>query len=170
MGANYITFTQDLISTFHPQNKLVTAAVAEYLMANSGQPNGMPLSTLPMFDFVNVMIYSNLSDCQSFMSYFASIGQPANKMTVGVPFFGSSTDGNTEENFSTILAAYPSAGSENQVSGGSLDGGIVINYVGDAEMAQETVFSLQYGGVMIWDLGGDAAPPNSLLTVIQNNL
>jgi hypothetical protein len=37
-------------------------------------------------------------------------------------------------------------------------------------MAQETVFSLQYGGIMIWELSQDAPPPNSLLTIIQNNL
>jgi GH18 family chitinase len=170
MGTPYATFASDLASTFHPQGKIVTAAVAQYLMANSGQPNGMPTSTLSLFDFVNVMVYSSLSDCQSAVAYYTSVGEPASKIVVGVPFFGSSNDGNTEESYSTILAAYPGAGGENSVSGGSLDGGIQLNYVGDAEMAQETQLGVQYGGVMIWELSQDAAPPNSLLTIIQNNL
>ncbi|MGD0800371.1 MAG: glycosyl hydrolase family 18 protein [Terracidiphilus sp.] len=170
MGTPYATFAADLISTFHPQNKIVTAAVAEYLMANSSQPKGMLTSTLPLFDFLNVMNYSNLSDAQTAMTYFSSLGEPASQMTLGVPFFGQSADGNTEETYATILAAYPSAGSENEVSGGSLDGGLALYYVGDAEMAQETQLGAQYGGVMIWELSQDAAPPNSLLTIIQNNL
>jgi hypothetical protein len=146
MGTPYATFAADLDSTFHPQNKLVTAAVAEYLVSGSGQPNGMPLSTLPMFDFVNDMVYSDLATGQAELAWWTSQGEPASKITLGVPFFGQSSDGNTEENYSTILAAYPSAGSE------------------------KTQLGIQYGGVMIWDLGADAAPPNSLLTIVQNNM
>jgi hypothetical protein len=164
MGTPYATFTADLISTFHPQNKIVTAAVAEYLQSS------MPTSTLLQFDFVNIMNYSDLSDAQTAMAYFSSLGEPSSKMVLGVPFFGQSADGNTEETYATILAAYPGAGSENEVSGGSLDGGLALYYVGDAEMAQETQLGAQYGGIMIWELSQDAAPPNSLLTIIQNNL
>ena len=164
MGTPYATFAADLISTFHPQNKIVTAAVAEYLQS------AMPTSTLLQFDFVNIMNYSSLSDAQTAMAYFSSLGEPSSRMVLGVPFFGSSNDGNTEETYATILAAYPGAGGENSVSGGSLDGGITLNYVGDAEMAQETQLGVQYGGIMIWELSQDAPPPNSLLTIIQNNL
>jgi uncharacterized protein involved in high-affinity Fe2+ transport len=164
MGTPYATFAADLISTFHPQNKIVTAAVAEYLQSS------MPTSTLLQFDFVNIMDYSNLSDSQTAMAYFSSLGEPSSKMVLGVPFFGQSADGNTEETYATILAAYPGAGGENEVSGGSLDGGLALYYVGDAMMAQETQLGAQYGGIMIWELSQDAAPPNSLLTIIQNNL
>ena len=164
MGTPYATFAADLISTFHPQNKIVTAAVAEYLQSS------MPTSTLLQFDFVNIMNYSNLSDAQTAMAYFSSLGEPSSKMVLGVPFFGQSADGNTEETYATILAAYPGAGGENEVSGGSLDGGLALYYVGDAMMAQETQLGAQYGGIMIWELSQDAAPPNALLTIIQNNL
>jgi GH18 family chitinase len=164
MGTPYATFAADLVSTFHPQNKIVTAAVAEYLQSS------MPTSTLLQFDFVNIMNYSNLSDAQTAMAYFSSLGEPGSKMVLGVPFFGQSADGNTEETYATILAAYPGAGGANEVSGGSLDGGIALYYVGDAMMAQETQLGAQYGGIMIWELSQDAAPPNSLLTIIQNNL
>ena len=165
MGAPYATFVSDLIAKEHGAGRVVSAAVAEWLQTQ----NVMSNATLQSYDFINVMVYSNLSDCESNMSYFASLGEPANKMTVGVPFYGQSSDG--AFTYGQIIAAYPNAGSSNSVSGnGALDNGNTISYVGDSEMAQETVFSLQYGGIMIWELSQDAAPPNSLLTIIQNNL
>jgi GH18 family chitinase len=165
MGAPYATFVSDLIAKEHGAGRLVSAAVAEWLQTQ----NVMSNATLQSYDFINVMVYSNLSDCQSNMSYFASLGEPANKMTVGVPFYGQSSD--ASETYAQIIAVYPNAGASNSVSGnGALDNGNTISYVGDAEMAQETTFSLQYGGIMIWELSQDAAPPNSLLTVIQNNI
>jgi len=103
-------------------------------------------------------------------SYFASLGVPKSNIVLGVPFFGQSSDGSISETYATILAAYPGAASENQVSGGSLDGGVTLYYVGDATMAEETQLGVRYGGVMIWELSQYAAPPNSLLTIIQNNL
>jgi len=166
METEYEVFAADLISTFHPQNKLVTAAVAQYLQDS----DNVSTATLESFDFLNVMTYSNLSDAQSDTSYFASLGVPKSNIVLGVPFFGQNSDDSIEESYSTILAAYPGAASENQVSGGSLDGGTTLYYVGDATMADETQLGVQYGGVMIWELSQDAAPPSSLLTVIQNNL
>jgi GH18 family chitinase len=164
MGVPYATFVSDLIATEHAGGRIVTAAVAEWLQTQ----NVMTNATLQSYDFINVMVYSNLSDCQSNMAYFASLGEPANKMTVGVAFYGQSSD--AAETYAQIIAAYPDAGQSNSVSGsGALDNGNTLTYVGDAEMAQETQFSLQYGGIMIWELSQDAAPPNSLLTVIQNN-
>jgi hypothetical protein len=91
-------------------------------------------------------------------------------MTLGVPFFAQSADGNIEETYSTVLAAYPDAWQTDVVSGGSLDGGIALYYVGEATMAKETKLGTQYGGIMIWELSQDGLPPHSLLNVIQNNL
>jgi GH18 family chitinase len=165
MGNPYATFVNALVTTLRPQGKIISAAVAQYLQGS------MPDSALHQFDFINVMVYSNYSDAQTALQYYS--GQksvPKNQITLGVPFFGQSGDGNTAEEYSTILAAYPNAGQSDTVSGGSLDGGITLYYVGEATMAQETQLGKQYGGVMIWELTGDAAPPHTLLNVIQNNL
>ncbi|WP_158823403.1 RICIN domain-containing protein [Granulicella sp. S156] len=165
MGTPYATFTSALVAQFRPQGKAITAAVAEYLQS------AMPDSALHQFDFVNVMVYSNLSDCQTALQYYsATKSVPNNQIVLGVPFFGQSSDGNTEEEYNTILAAYPDAWQSDEVSGGSLDGGIALYYVGEATMAQETQLGAQYGGIMIWELTGDAPAPHSLLTVVQNNL
>ncbi len=163
VGANYSTFAQDCINTFHSQGKLVTAATAQYISQGN-----MSTATLESFDFLNVMVYDNLSLCQQAVSYYSSVGEPKNKIVLGVPFFGSS--GGNEPTWAQIVAAYPNAGASNSVSGGSLYNGAVITYVGFTEMAQETQLGGQYGGVMIWDLSQDAPAPNSLYSVIVNNL
>jgi len=165
MGEPYATFTRALVDTFRPQGKIITAAVAEYLQ------DSMPDSALHQFDFVNVMNYSNLSDAEEAMQYYAEQKHvPKDRMTLGVPFFAQSGDGNIEETYSTVLAAYPDAWQTDVVSGGSLDGGIPLYYVGEATMAKETQLGKQYGGIMIWELSQDAYPPHALLNVIQKNL
>ena len=166
MGPNYEAFVKALITRLHGEGKIVTAAVAEWLQTQ----NVMSNATLHEFDFVNVMVYSNLSDCQTALAYFSSIGEPASQMTLGVPFFGQNADGSIAETYATILAAYPNAWQSDEVSGGTLDKGVTLNYVGEATMAQETLLGKQNGGVMIWELSQDAQPPHSLLNVIQKNL
>lgn len=165
MGDPYATFTDALVDEFRPQDKIVTAAVAEYLQS------AMPDRALHMFDFINVMNYSNLSDAETAMQFYSEQKHvPKHRITLGVPFFAQSADGNTAETYSTVLAAYPDAWQTDVVSGGSLDGGIALYYVGEATMAKETQLGKEYGGIMIWELSQDASPPHSLLNVIQDNL
>jgi hypothetical protein len=166
MGANYEAFVEALIAKLRPEGKIVSAAVAEWLQTQ----NVMSNSTLQSFDFVNVMVYSNLSDCQTDLAYFSSLGEPDSQMTLGVPFFGQTQDGSYSATYAQILAAYPDAWQTDEVSGGSLDGGATLYYVGEATMAQETQLGIQYGGISIWELSQDAPPPHSLLNVIQDNL
>jgi hypothetical protein len=166
MGANYEAFVSALIAQLHPEGKIVSAAVAEWLQSQ----NVMSNSTLQSFDFVNVMVYSNLSDCQTDLAYFSSLGEPSSQMTLGVPFFGQTADGSYSATYAAILAAYPDAWQSDEVSGGSLDGGATLYYVGEATMALETQLGIQYGGISIWELSQDAQPPHSLLNVIQNNM
>jgi chitinase len=166
MGANYESFVNALIAKLHPEGKFVTAPVAEWLQTQGVMSN----ATLHSFDFVSVMVYSNLSDCQAALAYFSSLGEPGSQMTIGVPFFGQSSDGSQTATYAQILAAYPNAWQSDEVSGGSLDGGVALDYVGQSTMAQETLLGKQYGGIMIWELSQDAPSPHSLLGVIQQNL
>jgi hypothetical protein len=166
MGPNYETFVAALIAKLHPEGKIVSAAAAHWLQVQ----NVMSVSTLQSFDFVTVMVYSNLSDCQADLTYFAGLGEPSSQMTLGVPFYGSTADGSYSATYAQILAAYPDAWQTDEVSGGSLDGGASLSYVGEATMAEETQLGAQYGGISIWELAQDAQPPHSLLAVIQNNL
>ncbi|WP_051979728.1 glycosyl hydrolase family 18 protein [Edaphobacter aggregans] len=165
MGNPYATFVNALVTKLRPQGKIISAAVAQYLQAS------MPDLALHQFDFVNVMVYSNYSDAQNALQYYSvQKSVPKSQITLGVPFFGQSGDGNIEEEYNTILAAYPNAWQLDMVNGGSLDNGITLYYVGEDVMAEETQLGKQYGGIMIWELTGDAPAPHSLLNVIKSNL
>jgi GH18 family chitinase len=166
MGDPYDTFMAALIANLHPEGKILSAAVAEWVQSQ----NVMTLATLHAFDFLNVMVYSNLSEAKAGMAYFSSLDEPASQMTLGVPFFGCNAAGSICENYATILAAYPNAWKMNEVRGGKLDGGVALYYVGEPTMAKETKLGMQYGGVMIWELAQDASGRHSLLTVIRNTL
>jgi hypothetical protein len=56
-SGNYPAFVSALISTFHPEGKLVTSALAEYI-AQGQNTDATIVATLNSFDFINDMIYS----------------------------------------------------------------------------------------------------------------
>jgi GH18 family chitinase len=165
MGQPYASFVSLLTLNLHAQGKQVTGAVAKYL-----QPS-MPSSALHQFDFINVMNYSSYANAVTSLQYYAQEENiPRDKIVLGVPFFGSNAGDSKEEDYNTILAAYPNAWKVDVVGGGALDDGQAFFYVGEDTMAQETQLGKQYGGIMIWHLLGDALAPHPLLKVIEKNL
>jgi chitinase len=165
MGAPFGTFVNALMAKFHPEGKIVTAAVAKYLQSS------MPDASLRQFDFINVMTYSSYDEALTSLQFYSVDEKIArDKIVLGVPFFGSTADDSKEESYQAILAAYPNAWKVDLVGGGPLDDGQAFRYAGEATMARETLLGEQYGGVMLWSILGDAAAPHSLLTIIQNNL
>jgi len=164
MGAPFLTFTSALTAAFHPDGKLITAAVARYLQGS------MPDAALRQFDLLNIMNYSSYSAAVAALDFYSNQKKiPASKLVLGVPFFGSSEDDSREESYKNILAAYPNAWKVDLVGGGPLDDGLAFHYVGESTMAQETELGKKYGGVMFWDLAGDAPAPHSLLKAIEAN-
>jgi GH18 family chitinase len=165
MGQPYATFVSRLTLNLHAEGKLVTGAVAKYLQAS------MPSSALHQFDFINVMNYSSYANAVTALQFYAQDENVLReKIVLGVPFFASNAGDSKEEDYNTILAAYPNAWKVNIVGGGALDDGQGFYYVGEDTMAQETQLGKQYGGIMIWHLLGDAPAPHSLLKVIEKNL
>lgn len=164
MGAPFLTFTTALTTTFHPQGKLVTAAVAKYLQAS------MPGAALRQFDLLNIMCYSSYISAVDALNYYANEEKiaPA-KLVLGVPFFGSSDGDGREESYKNILAAYPNGWKVDLAGGGPLDDGLAFHYAGEATMAEETQLGKKYGGIMFWDLTDDAPAPHSLLNIIEAN-
>lgn len=165
MGAPFAVFVKALVDKFHPQGRLVTAAVAKYLQ------DSMPDSALHQFDFINVMNYSSYNTAVTTLQFYSVQKMvPKNKIVLGVPFFAQNLGDSKEEDYGAILAAYPNAWRVDMVGGGAFDDGQVFNYLGEGSMTQEILLGKEYGGVMIWQLLGDAPDPYSLLHLIQNNL
>jgi hypothetical protein len=129
VGNNYGTFVSKLIATLHPEGKLVTAAVAQYL-----QPF-MNDDTLHSFDFVNVMTYSgNVGDYNNDATFYTGQkGMDPTKVTLGI----ISESG---------------------------------QHTGVATTQAITQLGKGYGGVMLWDLGGDTTDQSSVYKAIQGSL
>jgi hypothetical protein len=65
MGAPFAAFVSALTSAIHRENKLVTAAVANYLQ------DSMPDTALHQFDFINVMNYSSYASAVMALQFYA---------------------------------------------------------------------------------------------------
>ena len=159
LGTTYSTFVSMVIAKLRPEGKLVTAAVAQYLQ------DGMSDDTLHAFDFVNVMIYSNLSDTMKGATYYANTKKvPKNLVVLGAGFFGDG--GNNEYAYSDIIKADPTAWSKDQAT----VQGATVHYEGMATMKQIADLSKGYGGVMVWELTQDTFDAHSLFKVIQGEM
>jgi chitinase len=165
MGQPYADFVQALANVLHPEGKLLSAAMGQSLQ------KAIPDAVLGECDFINVLTFSTDAQAIADLQYYAQTKSvPVTKIVLGVPFFGRNADQSILESYATILAAYPNAWQSDEVSGGSLDGGIALYYVGESTMATETKLGAQYGGIMVWELSQDAPAPHSLLKIIQTNL
>ncbi len=157
LGADYTTFVDAVVTKMHPEGKLVTAAVAQYLQ------DSMQDSTLHAFDFVNVMIYSTYADSVSAMTYYKNTKSvPAALITLGAGFFGQDSAGN-EYAYSDILAADSNAWNYDQTQ----VNGKTVTYTGAATMKTLADYAHGYGGIMFWELSEDSTGTHSLYKVIQ---
>ena len=160
LGANYASFVSKTVSKLRPKGKLVTAAVAQYLQ------DGMADSTLHLFDFVNVMIYTNYSDSVAAMSYYTGTkGVAKSQLTIGAGFFGTDSSWN-EYAYKDILAADSSAWSKDS----AVVAGKTVRYTGMASMKQIADYSKGFGGIMFWELSEDTTDSHSLYKVIQGEM
>jgi hypothetical protein len=160
LGANYSTFVSGIVGKLHPEGKLVTAAVAQYLQ------DGMSDDTLHQFDFVNVMAYTNYADSVSALDYYSqNKGVPKDKLTIGAGFFGQD-DKYNEYAYKDILAADGNAWSKDQAT----VNGKKVDYTGMASMKKIAEYSKGFGGIMFWELSEDVTDEHSLYKVIQDTM
>jgi chitinase len=90
---------------------------------------------------------------------------------LGVPFYGycwGNCDGRSSAYvlYKDVLARFPDADTRDWIDAD----GAQLSYNGVATMAAKTELANQYGGIMIWELGGDTATtnPHSLLLAIDD--
>jgi hypothetical protein len=84
---HYPAFVSALISTFRPEGKLVSSALAQYIVQDAGA-NAALFTVINSFDFINLMIYStNMNDYTSEANWWvSSVGAPKVKLTWGIEF------------------------------------------------------------------------------------
>lgn len=179
MGVVYDTFIAKLIAKAHPRGLQVTAAVAQWMQS------GMSDTTLRSFDFITIMSYdatgtwtgpgehSSYSQAQGDLAFYAGKGVARDRMVLGVPFYGycwgtCGGKGNSYVLYKDILASFPNAWSMDNINAN----GSQYNYNGVATMKAKAALGKQYGGLMIWELGGDVSTSNtnSLLRALDGAL
>lgn len=178
INADYAPFVSELSAALKPASIRMTAALASW---NS---NKLGDSTLQLYDFINIMSYDktgpwNLSKpgphspysmvVNDFRYFHKTRGIPAEKLLIGLPFygygFGAGAPGGMS--YSAITTTYAGAENNDEIT---LPEGGAIYYNGIPTIRRKVEFAARQkaGGVMIWQLLGDAQGELSLLKVIND--
>jgi chitinase len=169
-AAQYESFILKLRDALHAQNKLITSALAGWFIQH------ITNTAAQAFDLIGLMSYdayggwtgpgqhSPYSMAVNDFNTFRNKGVDANKLLIGLPFYGYGWGNNQRAwTFNEITNTFP--GSENNDQVGS--GANVIYYNGIPTIKQKCTFAQQNaGGVMIWELTQDASGNKSLLQAI----
>jgi GH18 family chitinase len=91
-SGNFPKFMSQLVAALHPEGKLVTAALAQYIMQAAGNDATVTAWT-NAFDFINLMIYNkNMGTYTNELNWWkTNRGVPKTKLTWGVIFDGSTS-------------------------------------------------------------------------------
>ena len=160
---NYENFVSKLRVQCNNNNKLLTTAVGQWYAYKISD------STFQYFDFVNVMAYdgdksqhSSYDLAQSMLNYFEGRGIAKDKLVLGVPFYGYTTDTGSYTAYKDIISQYPNNWTSDYAGN--------YAYNGTETMARKTKLGKEYGGIMIWELSQDVTGDKSLLKAIKDNI
>ncbi len=176
-AAEYQAFVVALGDGLHAAGKEISAALANWFSQY------ITTTAMNKFDFINMMAYdlaiapqnaagphSPMSWAQENFNHWRNKGMPANKLVLGVPFYGYAwgsyaADGSSQD-YCAIVTKYP--GAENTDQQGSGSNAVYYNGIPTIKAKAQYVKSSQMGGIMIWEQTGDCASgPKSLLDVIN---
>ncbi len=175
---NYEAFVTGLAAYLHADHKIISAAIA------TTYKDKLPDNALKQFDFVNIMSYdrtgpwrpqdpgdpSPYSMAEEDLDYWHNVrGILKNKLVLGLPFygygFGKVDSPAISMSYREIVALYPGEMSDTL----NLPASKVMYYNNMTTIKNKTKLAMQKGGgVMIWQLLGDAEGKKSLLSIIDS--
>src|SRR6185437_11804289 len=175
---NYEKFVVELAASLHASDKIITAAIA------TTYKDQLPDRALERFDFVNIMSYDRTGPWRpqdpgdpspypmavEDLDYWHNVRQiRKNKLVLGLPFygygFGKVDSPVVSMNYKQIVALFPGDLSDTL----NLPGNTVMYFNNMATIKKKTELAMEKGGgVMIWQILGDADGKQSLLNVINN--
>ena len=161
---NYEAWVKELRRQCTAKNKLLTSAVSTWFS------NSMTDETFACFDYITLMAYDGAFDNHS--SYETSVRMlkhyneerhvDADKIVLGMPFYGHQDNRYNPVGYRDILAASPEAWKVDYIENTS--------YNGIPTLKKKCELSKQYGGMMFWELSYDAEGEYSLLKAIKEAL
>lgn len=178
IDSNYQNFVVELSAALKPRHKLLTAAIA------TAYKDQLPDKAIGKFDFVNIMSYDRTGPWRpdnpghhspyimavEDLDYWNKIRLvPREKLVLGLPFygygFGALDSPVVSMNYRDIVSLY----TDNQLSDTlALPGNAVLYYNNIPTIKKKTELALKKaGGVMIWQVLGDAPGDHSLLNTIS---
>lgn len=176
---NYENFIVELARKLRKHNKLITSAIAIYYKDQLSD------KALAQYDFVNVMSYDRTGPWRpekpgphaayehavEDLDYFGTVRNiPREKMTLGVPFYGYGygpelTSPAISMNYREIVTTFKGA---EKLDEWKREDGKIIYYNGIPTIRRKIQLAKEKaGGVMIWQVRGDAKGGKSLLRTIQ---
>ena len=158
-AADYAALIADLAAAFGPHGLLVSVTVAPLQTHPAGGYAGA--------DRVQIMSYdrpgrhSTFGDAAADFDRLGALGIPADRLVLGLPFYGR---GVADRSVTRTWADLAAAGT----TGGDEAGGVFFN--GPATLRRKVRLVRESGlaGVMVWELGQDAAGDASLLRVVAD--
>jgi hypothetical protein len=93
VSTNFPDFLAKLIAKLRPQGKVISTALAQYIIEDTGDDASKTAPWLTSYDFINVMIYNkDMNVYTKEMSWWTSQRNiPKNKLTWGVDFTGGTS-------------------------------------------------------------------------------
>ncbi|HEU5364472.1 MAG TPA: glycosyl hydrolase family 18 protein [Hanamia sp.] len=178
IDSNYQSFVIELAKALKADKKIITAAIA------TAYKDELPDKALKQFDFINIMSYdqtgpwqpANPGDHSPYimaeqdLDYWHNVRSiPKEKLVLGVPFygygFGSIDSPVVSMSYKQIVSLYPNRLLSDTLL---LANNITMYFNNVATIQKKTRLALQKaGGVMIWQLLGDAEGDLSLLNAIK---
>ena len=176
----YEPFVVELAKALKAEKKLITSAIAVYYKDQLSD------RALDQYDFVNIMVYdrtgpwrpqdigphSTYEDAVEDLEYFGvQRNIPKERMTLGVPFYGYWFDTELRHpvisrTYGGIVSSFPDAA---RVDEWRMPDGNTIYYNGISTIRKKTQLAKEKaGGIMIWQVAGDATGPLSLLKAIND--
>ncbi|MBK8505036.1 MAG: hypothetical protein IPL46_24205 [Saprospiraceae bacterium] len=173
IGDLYTPFVLELRDALHGLGKGISSALNV-----AGLHQAVTQEALQAYDFINVMVYdktgiwrpekpgphSPYSYALDALKYWTEERKiPAEKLTLGVPFYGHDFDHVKSINYRDIVQIDPAFAYQDEFQS--------TYYDGIPTMVKKTQLALQsFGGIMIWQIGGDAFNDLSLLRAIDQTL
>jgi GH18 family chitinase len=176
-AGNYTPFVQALAEALHARSKLLTAATGSY-------PGGMvPDASLRFFDLIGIMSYdqvgptwgapgdehSSYAQAEADLRLWIAKGVSANKLALGMPFYGRGFGGYREGwSLQDIASQFGERQLNGDVAGQRCGGCSYFTYNGLPTLARKAELAGAWGaGVMVWEVGQDLQNGRAIHEVVR---
>ncbi|WPP50359.1 glycosyl hydrolase family 18 protein [Catalinimonas niigatensis] len=173
VGETYTPFVLDLKKALHSQGKAITAA-----LPGAWLHEDMSQEALEAYDFINIMVYDDTGPWnpdksgphstyefaeRSIAFWLEQKKIPAERLVLGMPFYGYDFDVIGSKRYSEIVSANPADAYRDEID--------LLYYNGLPTIVKKTQLAMEkVNGVMFWELGQDAFNDLSLLRAVDQML